>query len=349
MGSAAVVLGLGVVLGSMSAGCSGSVPHSPGPHASAEADEAGAAESATASVDGCDPRAMRACFADPVLIAGLATIGDKGVDGWKAQYEGGPAIEAELSRPHFAMADAAGSVYIADKDAHAIRKVTPQGVITTVAASPEVRSPNGLWVTPDGVVYVLDLGNSAIDRLDPEGGWTTLFEVPGGISIGRGLWVREDEALAYVASSSQVLRWTPSAGVEVFATGFSSLGNLVVDPDGALVVTDRAGGQVHRVDADGTRTTIAGSGKGTGGGDGAPALETSLPGVRAVWFDRNGGYFLGTHESSTVWFVDPQGTIHRFWGEPDLSEIRGLSEDHAGNLLIVDDDRGRVWRLERKL
>ena len=80
--------------------------------------------------------------------------------------------------------------------------------------------------------------------------------------------------------------------------------------------------------------------------DGAPALETSLPGVRAVWFDRDGGYFLGTHESSAVWYVDADGIIHKFLGEPEISEVRGLSLDGAGNLIVVGDDRGLVWRLE---
>src|SRR5207248_323180 len=40
---------------------------------------------------------------------------------------------AELSHPHIAMADRAGNIYIADKEAHSIRKVLPDGRIFTVA------------------------------------------------------------------------------------------------------------------------------------------------------------------------------------------------------------------------
>ena len=49
-------------------------------------------------------------------IAGKGQIQEKGVNGWIAGYEGGSALAAELSRPHFAMADKAGNVFIADKE-----------------------------------------------------------------------------------------------------------------------------------------------------------------------------------------------------------------------------------------
>ena len=68
-------------------------------------------------------------------IAGLGGIDDKGVNGWKSEYEGGDALKAELSRPHFAMADINGIIYIADKDAQAIRKITTDGKIHTVAGT----------------------------------------------------------------------------------------------------------------------------------------------------------------------------------------------------------------------
>src|SRR5437899_1049166 len=83
---------------------------------------------------------------------------------WQPAFEGGPATNAELSHPHIAMADRAGNIYIADKEAHAIRKVTPDGNIFTVAGTgvagygdpnpaPAIEvalnNPNGLWVRED--------------------------------------------------------------------------------------------------------------------------------------------------------------------------------------------------------
>lgn len=299
------------------------------------------------AASGCDEAAKRACFGPMLRIAGTALIEGKGVDGWRRSFETGPAVDAELSRPHFVMADRPGNLYVADKDAHAVRQIKADGSIHTLLGAPELKSPNGLWAGDNGVIYVLDLGHAAIKRRDTDGKVATLFEVPGGISIGRGLWVSDDETLAYVASNTKVLRWTPTAGVETLASGFASLGNLVVDSGGHLVVTDRGAGRVFRVGHDGKKNAIAGSGEPSGGGDGRAALNTALPGVRAIWFDRGGGYFLGTHESDAVWYVDGGGTIHRFLGSEEVNEVRGLSEDAGGNLWIVDHDGGRVWRLDR--
>ncbi|UCH15169.1 MAG: hypothetical protein JSV22_04175, partial [Bacteroidales bacterium] len=222
-------------------------------------------------------------------IAGKGDIQEKGVNGWIAGYEGGSALAAELSRPHFAMADGAGNIYIADKDAHAIRKVCPCGSITTVAGTGvagdngdgpatqcQLSSPNGIWVMEDGTLYILDLGNSYIRKVDTDGNLTTVFKDSSGISIGRGLWVSQSEDLIYYASSSRVKRWTPAGGVIEYSAGYSSLGAVVVDPSGYLVVTDRGGNRVYRVYEDGSRDTIAGNGSSSGGGDGSVATETGI-------------------------------------------------------------------------
>ena len=82
--------------------------------------------------------------------------------------EGGLALDAELSRPHMTMADVAGNLYIADKDAHAIRKVTTDGIIHTIAGTNtagfngdglgidvQLSAPNGLYTMPDGTKTIL--------------------------------------------------------------------------------------------------------------------------------------------------------------------------------------------------
>ncbi len=259
-------------------------------------------------------------------VAGKGEHRRRGYNGWKDEFEGGPATAAELSRPHFAMADAAGAIYVADKDADAVRVIAADGTITTVLDG--LSRPNGLWVKPDGTLYILDLGTSRILRRAPDGTLDTLFEVKRGISIGRGLWVRDDEQLVYVASGSRVLSWTPGAGVDTIASGFRSLGNLVVDPNGHLVVTDRVAGRVYRLDAAGNKQLIA-----------------ELPGVRAVWFDDNGGMFLGAHEGLSVVYIDADGARKVLLENPDVDEVRGLSLDTDGNLIIADDDRGFIRRL----
>ena len=68
-------------------------------------------------------------------IAGNGFGGIDGVNYWQPGFEGGYATNAALSRPHIAVADTAGNVFIADKNSHSVLKVTPDGRIHTVAGT----------------------------------------------------------------------------------------------------------------------------------------------------------------------------------------------------------------------
>jgi hypothetical protein len=317
-------------------------------------------------------------FSTLSTIAGDGGSTSAGVNKWRPEYENGPATNAQLSCPHMAMADAMGNVFIADKDAHGIRKITQDGRLLTVVGtsapgngpdSPTpgnlvaLNEPNGLWVAKTGVVYILDLQNGKIRRLATDGSVSTLFSVPGGIASGRGLWVSDDESVAYVSSGTIVKKWSPGGGVINFATGFSQLGNLVIDPAGNLVVTDRNANRVFRLAADGSRSVIAGNGAITGGGDGQQATATGLAQVRAVWFLPTGAFFVGTDSGAQVWYVDTEGIIHLFlngsgsnahagdgtWfyepAEVRTGPIRAITTDREGNLLITEHDAGYVRKI----
>ncbi len=319
---------------------------------------------------------------------------DDGND-WKGGDEGDPGTRTDLSRPHMAVADAYGNVYIADKEAHAIRKVRPDGTIITIAGAtppgedvggfnfesgfgPNVllRDPNGVFAFPDGTLYIVDQGNGRIRRLDTSGNLATVVNDPNGITGGRGLWVSPDERLIYYSSGSVVRRWTAPNTITTYATGFSDLGNLDVDPTGRVCVTDRnadhetsGAHRVWRINADGTRTVIAGNGATGGGGDGAFATQTGLDQVRGIAFDEAGGFFLCTHKGGDGWYVDTAGIIHLVIsgaGNGDVNEGDGLpftvnrffdkiSEPRAvalapdGDLLITTNDTGYVRKLENIL
>jgi len=310
-------------------------------------------------------------------VAGTGLIDQGDVNGWLPSMEGALAVNAELSRPHMTMADLAGNLYIADKDAHAIRKVTPDGTIHTIAGTgvagfngdglataAQLGHPNGLYTQGDGTTYILDLDNARIRRLDTSGMLTTLFEDPEGIDVGRGLWVSPDESRVYYSSGTRVRTWTPGGGVTTYADGFAGLGNLDVDPqDGNLVVTDRVGSAVYRVFSSGAYELIAGNGTNSGGGDGQPALNTGLDEVRGIAFAPDSGYLLATHRGDQVWFVDTGGIIHllvdgaggihagdglplSFPGEK-ISEPRAVTFAPNGDLIITENDAGFVRYVPR--
>ena len=302
------------------------------------------------------------------------------VNYWQPEFEGGPATIAALSRPHHAMADASDNVYIVDKNSHSILKVTPDGLIHTVAGTHEAGDngdgpapgtdlqlsyPNGLWVRPDGTVYILDTGNGKVRKLTPDGVMTTLFTVSNGISTGRGLYVNDDESAVYFCSGSSLRQRVPGS-ITTLNSKFTELGNIAPDPLGGLLVTDRGNHSVYHVDVAGqnagNRTRIAGNGSTDPVVSGTPALNNGLAGIRGVWPVPSGGCLLATHEGSQLLFMDTSGIVyvlveglpgnaHSGDGMPFqdpsvlVSECRSVSMDYRGNILITENDFGFIRRV----
>jgi hypothetical protein len=230
-----------------------------------------------------------------------------------------------------------------------------------------LNGPNGLWVRADGTVYVLDTGNGKIRRLGTNGLMQTLVTVAGGINTGRGIWVKDDESLAFFASGSDMKQWTPSGGVETLNNNFNELGTFVVDPHGDIIATDRGENRVYFLDATGSkagsRNVLFGDGNTNSVVEGTLAKTNSLYGVRSVWPFPTGGYLLGTHEGSQILYVDPAGIIHIFadgsnggfhsgdgeWFHSPgfkISEVRAASMDSKGNILITENDLGYVRQID---
>lgn len=108
----------------------------------------------------------------------------------------GMGTGASFNMPFGVAADASGNVYVADTFNHMIRKISPGGMVTTIAGSTtrgsadgirtsaSFDSPWGVAVDASGNVYVADTGNSAIRKITPTGRVTTLVG-PGQRSSGR--------------------------------------------------------------------------------------------------------------------------------------------------------------------
>jgi hypothetical protein len=323
--------------------------------------------------------AVRAEFGVLETFAGKGGADNK--NEWLTSFEGGPAIAAELSRPHVARADGQGNVYICDKEAHAVRKVAPDGIITTVAgtnaagngddaAGPAttraMMNPNGLDVMADGTLYILDLDNGKIRKVTPAGQMTTLITVAGGIQVGRGLHVASDESEVMFSSGTVLKRWTPGGGVTNHATGFVDLGGIAWDAvKQRWLVTDRGAHRVYAVSAASpvSKDVLAGNGTTGVGIDNRPALDIALYGATTVW-PHEKGYFVGLYQGAQIWFIEWSGIAHLFldgsltshagdglnWDTPGkkINDIRALSLDKDGNLLFVDADVGYGRRVRHK-
>jgi RHS repeat-associated protein len=223
------------------------------------------------------------------IITTFAGTGNAGLSG-----DGGLATLATLRTPSGVAVAPDGSLYILDQGNSCIRRVGPEGIITTVAGTgvagfsgdegpatqAALNGPNGIAVGPDGSLYIADQANRRIRRVGPDGIITTVAGGAFGGSSGDG------------GPASQA--------------GFNSLQGLSVGPDGSLYITDAA--HIRRVGPDGIITTVAGTVPGYGG-DGGPATQANLNSPRGVAVAPDGSFYIVDQTNHRIRRVSQDGII----------------------------------------
>jgi sugar lactone lactonase YvrE len=289
----------------------------------------------------------------------ITTVAGTGKPGFSG--DGGKATDAQLNSPYFLAVDGAGALFISDRNNHRVRKVTPDGIISTYAGSGPVESatdpttvphqggfagdngpaadarlyaPTGLAVDTHGNLFIADTYNKRVRKVSSEGIITTVVGTGANVFSGDG-------GLATEAGS------VPYGGVAV-----DSGGNLYF----AENPTDfgRSTYRVRKVGPDGIITSVAGSGsKGGFSGDGGPATGAVLDHPWGLVVDSLGNLFVSDWGNYRVREIDAAtGTITTVAGigrkpyagdgrpatETGLRGPLGVTVDAAGNLLIADTE-----------
>jgi sugar lactone lactonase YvrE len=224
------------------------------------------------------------------IITNFAGNGSEGFSG-----DGGLATRARLNQPNGLAADAAGNLYIADSDSHRVRKVTVDGMITTVAGrGPTDQNRKGPGVPGDGGLATEAMLYGPIGiAVDREGNlfiadWGDLHLVPGG-----GARVRKVDSKGIITTVAGTGEpgYSGDGGLATEAQFNSAIG-VAVDTAGNLFIADWGNYRVRKVDAQGIITTVAGMGKAPYSGEGGPATATGLRGSVGPAVDAAGNLFF---------------------------------------------------------
>ena len=241
---------------------------------------------------------------------------------------------AQFASPNGIAIDHADNIYVADVANHRIRKITPEGEVSTLAGSTSgflngngsaarFASPYGVAVDKSGIVYVADTINHRIRKITPNGDVTTLagtgttgftngistvarFASPIGVAVN-------DSGVVYVAdTSNNRIRVINTEGVVSTLAGSASGGNvdgtgtaaqfnnpsgIAVDSAGTVYVTNTWSNRIRAITPEGVVTTIAGGTYGFADGTGAEALFNDPYGIAV---DSTGNLYIGDYDNHRV-------------------------------------------------
>lgn len=279
----------------------------------------------------------------------LTTIAGTGQSG--SAGDGGPAITARLSRPLRVDLDSAGALYLADADNHAIRKISPNGVISTVAGrlgqggfsgddgpatSALLNVPIGVVLDHAGNIYICEVGNNRIRKVTAATG--VISTIAGNGSQGYN-----------------------GDGRPASSASLNEPQNVAVDKDGNVYISDFSNHRIRKVNAaDGMISTIVGTGAPGFNGDDMPAAQAQLNGPTNVSVDKDGNLIICDAINSRIRRVAAaDGMIRTIVGkgstgfggdggpatDASINAPVGAIVDSAGDLYFSDRNNHRIRKV----
>jgi sugar lactone lactonase YvrE len=260
--------------------------------------------------------------------------------------KGGSATDCVLDRPAAVALDAAGNIYICERDANRVRKVTTDGTIITIAGTGTLGysgdggpataamlySPNCVVVDESNNVFIGDQ-ISVIRKIDAAGNINTVAGVGTVGFSGDG---------------------GPATNAQLHVPS-----GLAFDADGNLLIADFENNRIRKVTASGIITTVAGTGLTEFNGNNIPATDANIT-PYGIATDGMGNILVASSLSCSVRKINAVGYINTIVGtsvlgfsgdlgpatDAQLFAPMGVCADNAGNILVSDTRNHRIRKID---
>jgi len=282
--------------------------------------------------------------------------------------DGGPATAASVAGTQGVCSDGAGNVYVMEEGGGRVRKISPAGIITTIAghgvggfsgdggpATAAEFSAYGLSCDLEGNLYIGDWDNNRVRKVYASTGIITTIAGNGSgttsgdggpattAGINRPIGAAVDNAgnlFISEYSGDRIRRVDASTGIiSTIATGISGPCQIVADVAGNVFVASQGGSYIYKISTLGVVSIVAGGGSGSGSG--VPATSVSLSGDEGVTVDVGGNLFLADNDDGLIRKVNTAGiitTIVSYGNQWDCLDIYGN--------LYFSDGGGYVYKID---